>query len=83
MTWEDWKAGGGVDNAGSMGGDELDNVRRFEQPRTLAGAVLHEGGGFPVLFVLNLFVEAAEFEITFGRSAPAGCAASTPAQRSR
>jgi hypothetical protein len=69
VEWQDWKKGGGVDNAGTKGGDELDRVEHFIQPRTLASAVLHTGGGFPVLFVLNHYPEAAEFELTFGHLA--------------
>lgn len=65
VEWQDWKMGGGVDNAGTKGGDELDRVEHFVQPRTLASAVLHTGGGFPVLFVLNHYPEAAEFELSF------------------
>jgi hypothetical protein len=66
VVWEDWKKGGGVDNAGTKGGAALDRIQRTEQPRTLASAVLHAGSGFPVLFVLNHYPEAVEFEIAFG-----------------
>ncbi len=71
VTWKDWKRGAGVDNAGTKGGDELDRVACTEQPRIHASAVLHEGGGFPVLFVLNHHPEAAEFEVAFGALRPA------------
>ncbi|NQU38346.1 MAG: beta-galactosidase [Lentisphaerae bacterium] len=64
-SWDDWKSGGGVDNAGTKGGDELDRVQHFEEPRILASAVLQEGGGFPVVFVLNHYPEAVEFTLTF------------------
>ncbi len=72
VVWEDWKNDAGVDNAGKKGGDELDRIQRFEEPRTLASAVLHTGGdGFPVLFVLNHFPEAVAFDLVFGRLNPA------------
>ncbi len=71
VEWQDWVPGGGVDNAGTKGGEALDRVRTFNQPRTLASAVLHEGGdGFPVLFVLNHYPDAFEFELTFGKRKP-------------
>lgn len=72
VQWKDWKNGAGVDNAATRGGDELDNRITTEQPRTLASAVLHDGGGFPVVFVLNHYPEAAEFELTFGSLKPTG-----------
>jgi hypothetical protein len=66
VVWETWGAGNGVTNAGGkFAGSALDNIQRIEQPRALASAVLHTGGGFPVLFALNHYPEAARFRVTF------------------
>lgn len=71
VEWEDWiKGNAGVDNAGTLGGDEHDRVVTYRESRILATAVVHEGGGFPVLFVLNHFPEAVEFELVFGHLRP-------------
>jgi len=51
VEWRDWQAGGGHG--------------RFEQPRNLGSAVLHEAKGEKVLFVLNHYIMAAEFELEF------------------
>jgi hypothetical protein len=66
VCWEAWGKGGGVTNAGDkLGGSSLDNVRRVEETRVFASAVLHEGDGFPVLFVLNHYPEPAELPLVF------------------
>jgi hypothetical protein len=51
MRWTDWKPGGGT--------------QEYVQPRNLASAVVHgDASGRPrVLFVLNHYVDAAEFEL--------------------
>jgi len=66
LIWEAWGDGSGVTNAGGkMAGATLSNVQRVEETRVLASAVLHEGGGFPVLFVLNHYPEAAVLQVRF------------------
>lgn len=65
-VWEHWAGGGGVTNAGNkFAAASLANIERFEECRVHASAILHEGGGFPVLFALNHFPEAVEVEVCF------------------
>jgi hypothetical protein len=52
VTWTDWQEGGGH--------------RLYRQPRNLGSAVLHQGNGETVLFVLNHYPEAARFEVRLG-----------------
>lgn len=52
VSWIDWVPGGG-------------HAERA-QPRNLGSAILHEGGGERILYVLNHYPEAAAFEISFG-----------------
>lgn len=56
VSWVDWQDGGGH--------------REFRQPRNLGSAILHEGAGETVLFVLNHYCEAARFLVEFGRHSP-------------
>jgi hypothetical protein len=68
--WTDWAPHSGVDNSGEKGGEDCQRIRNVEQPRILASAVVQEGDGFPVLFVLNHYPEAWPFTITFGKLRP-------------
>jgi len=71
VKWEAWGEGSGVTNAGGkLGGSALDRVQRIEESRVLASAVLHSGGGFPVLFVLNHYPEPAEMRVVFNSLRP-------------
>jgi hypothetical protein len=72
VTWETWRSGGGVTNAGDKsGGSALSNLEFVEEPRIHASAILHESrDGFPVLFVLNHYPEAAEFLLRFNETKP-------------
>jgi hypothetical protein len=64
VSWEQWGSGGGVTNAATkLGGPALNNIESVVEHRVQASAVLHEGGGFPVLFVLNHFPEPAELRV--------------------
>ena len=42
----------------------------YAQPRNLGSAVLHEGDGERIVYVLNHYPEAAAFEISFGSGKP-------------
>lgn len=71
VQWETWAQGGGVTNAGDkFAASTLDNVHKIEESRIFASAILHEGDGFPVLFVLNHFPEAAELQVVFNGLQP-------------
>ena len=66
VYYETWGENSGVTNAGDkLGGSSLDRVLRVSEPRVLASAVLHAGGGFPVLFALNHFPEPTELRVVF------------------
>ena len=56
VSWVDWvpEGGHGV----------------YAQPRNLGSAVLHEGDGERIVYVLNHYPEAAAFEISFGSGKP-------------
>lgn len=71
VSWEDWNRDRAVDNSASMvKGDGSDNIGLYKQPRTLACAVIHRGGGDAILFVLNFFPDAVEFILQFGADRP-------------
>jgi len=53
VTWVDWKEGGGHGE--------------FSQPRNLGSAILHQGKGERVLFVLNHAVDAVVYELAFAQ----------------
>jgi len=69
-SWEDWNKGGGVDNAGTKASESVQNILKVTQPRVHASAVLQTGAGAPILFVLNHYPEATEFELSFGQLQP-------------
>ncbi len=48
----------------------IDNLKRFEQPRNLASAILHRAKGETVLFLLNHYIDAAQCQVTFGSLRP-------------
>lgn len=52
VRWIDWQEGGGH--------------REYRQPRNLGSAILHQGPGETILFVLNHYPEAARFTVEFG-----------------
>jgi hypothetical protein len=56
VSWVDWVPGGGHGV--------------YAQPRNLGSAVLHEGDGERIVYVLNHYPEAAAFEISFGSGKP-------------
>lgn len=66
VLWEQWGNGGGVTNAATkLGGSALANIETVAESRIHASAILQEGGGFPVLFVLNHYPDAAVLDIVF------------------
>ena len=52
VRWVDWKEGGGS--------------QEYRQPRNLGSAILHQGKSAAILFVLNHYPNAVQFELEFG-----------------